>query len=165
MHNKQLKMVMVVGTLCEGWNWIRENLKALDHVFQLKEYKAQNGMKYKCMPFLVDSQELSDQEENAISTAWYLNNERETIKEKEEYKKMMIKKGYLQLDEELVKTAIKQNKRLELKASMTSDWFSLNMDNIYKPIEHEGRYYLMKPRARTRGFLLEKFQNAFCKLV
>jgi len=26
---------------CNGWDWIKDNLKELDHIFQTKEYKKQ----------------------------------------------------------------------------------------------------------------------------
>ena len=44
-------------------------------------------MKHKCMPFLLKNTELTEEEENAIGTAWYLNNHREREREQEAFAK------------------------------------------------------------------------------
>lgn len=69
----------------EWWDWIRENLKELDFVFKTEEYKKQNGIKYKCLPFLFNKEkdDISFLEEKVLEKIWYLNNERENIETKE----------------------------------------------------------------------------------
>ncbi len=74
------------GYDCKGWDWIKTNLEKLDYIFKTEEYKKCNGHKYKCMEFLEKG--LDEEEKRAISTAWYLNNDREDRKKKE----AMIKK-------------------------------------------------------------------------
>lgn len=86
------------GSNCSGWDWIRDNLGLLDDYFQREDYKVCNGMKYKCLPILSRGLSLSLDEENILSTAWYLNNERVHEKEGDNYGLMPLRaktRGYL----------------------------------------------------------------------
>lgn len=142
------------GTLCEGWDWIRDNLYLLDYVFQSPEYKTHNGMKYLCMPLLKGNEELSALEEQALGTAWYLNNQRETFKRREEHKNKMLKDGWLQLTSDAIKNAFDTGKRLHISGKQQNDWMSCTIDDVLKPfVDNEGRAWLMKPRAKRRGII------------
>jgi len=157
------------GTLCEGWDWIRANLHELDSIFQTAKYKEQNGMKYKCMPFLKSNAELSIDEESALATAWYLNNERKHRAGKEEYKQKMLSEGWEPLTEEIVKIASENKQKILVSATHRSDWLTTDVSNTYKPFifNRDGKemYGLMKLKARSRGYSLHQFDNAFCKLI
>lgn len=154
------------GQRCEGWEWIEKNLPLLDDVFQALEYKEQNGMKYKCMPFLVRGEDLTPEEENAIGTAWYLNNGRERKKEDAEHKAKMLAAGFIPLTEEVVKQAAADKKRLEVSAQKSFDWMTGKVEEIYKPfVDVKGTCWLMKPKARSRGYYLSQFEKAFCRVV
>ena len=42
------------GYSCNGWDWIRANIQRLDFIFETENYKKQGGMKYKCMPLILE---------------------------------------------------------------------------------------------------------------
>src|SRR3990167_9857449 len=88
---------------CEGWDWIKANIAELDFIFQTAEYKAQNGMQYRCMPLIVKKDTFAPVEQSALEVAWYINNGRENQRRKEEYATKMTANGYIKLDEEIVK--------------------------------------------------------------
>lgn len=151
--------------LCEGWDWIRENLSRLDSIFETEEYKKQDGMKYKCMPYLI-TEEMSEEEKYAIETAWYLNNKREKKREKAEYKNRMLAENYLPLNVEIVKKAFAEKKKILVVAKMSMDWLTNKIEEVFKPvISPDGQCYLMKLKARSRGYHITRFEDAFCKLV
>lgn len=154
------------GNRCEGWNWIRANLQELDHTLRLKEYEAADGMQYKCMPFLLADKTLTELEKDALATAWFCNNERVRREKANTNKVAMIEAGYQDLTEDIVKEAYAQEKKLLVIAKMSADWMTQKIENIYRPyIDRNGVCYLMKPRARSRGFHLTRFENAFCKII
>lgn len=153
------------GNICEGWDWIRDNLGILDDYFQREDYKACNGMRYKCMPILSEGLDLSNDEEKILSTAWYLNNKRVSERKKEEYQKRMLGEGWLPLTADIVKKAIEEDKRIELNAVSTNDWITIKVNEILKPHKIGDTYGLMPLRARTRGYSLSQFENAFVKLI
>ena len=151
---------------CNGWDWIRDNLQELNHIFQGEEYKKQNGMKYLCMPFLIKDIKLSFIEERAIGTAWYLNNQRRRDAEMEEHAEKMLAGGWSILDAEIVKKAFEVKRKLLINASMSCDWMTSKIDETYKPfVAENGDCFLMKPKARSRGFSLSRFKDAFCKII
>lgn len=151
---------------CNGWDWIRQNLSMLDFIFKTTEYKKHNGMKYLCMPLIRDQEELTELEENVLGTAWYLNNERERKEKQQAYDEKMSKEGYLKLEENIVKKAYQDKKRLEVIGKRTNDWLTIGIKEIYKPfVNHEGHCYLMRPKARSRGISIYSIENGFCKLV
>lgn len=84
------------GDRCNGWGWIRKNISELDYIFQTEEYKKQDGMEYKCMPFL-ETEDMSDLEKSAIGTAWYINNERISAQKEKEKQNKLKEKGYITL--------------------------------------------------------------------
>ena len=115
--------------------------------------------------YVMEKLNIKDDREN-VKTACYYSSCLLRQEKKEKHKDEMIKEGWLELNIDIVKEAIKQNKKLEIKATTTRDWLTSDMSNIYKPfIDNEGNAFLMKPRARSRGFMLHIFENAFCKLV
>ena len=154
------------GANCAGWDWIRDNLTTLDFTFDTDEYKNQKGFVSKCMTLIlshiIDADEV---ETDILRTAWYLNNEREHDKKKKEYALKMAEEGYIPLTAEVVEKAILEKKKIEVKATASLDWMSASINNIYKPSKFNGCYGLLKPKARSRGYRLSQFENAFCKLV
>jgi len=82
----------------------------------------------------------------------------------------MVAQGWRKLDKAAIDDALAAGKRLVVNATATNDWCNVKIDNIYKPhIFARGtdreQYGLMKPKARTHGYALYQFENAFCKLV
>lgn len=153
------------GNQCKGWDWIRNNLSLLDNYFQREDYKACNGMKYQCMPILSEGLSLSYDEERVLSTAWYLNNERDEKRAKEEYQKKMLADGWLPLTTEIVKKALEEDKKIELNAESTNDWMTVKVNKIFKPHKFGDNYGLMPLRAKTKGYSLSQFKKAFIKLI
>jgi len=78
----------------------------------------------------------------------------------------LIGQGYQPLTIDLVKSAIVQGKKLKVKARMDCDIFSANIEQVYKPfITNDDKAMLLKPRAKTRGYYLSRFSDAFAQLV
>ena len=77
----------------------------------------------------------------------------------------MQKAGLIELTFEVIEKAFKEKKKLKVVATMSSDWLSTGIDNIYKPYINDGIAYLMKPQARKKGIPLQRFENAFCRVV
>ena len=153
------------GNLCEGWDWIRENLHQLDNIFQSENYLSQKRYKHSCLPFLVTN-DMTELEKNALSAAWYLNNDREHKRKEKEYKEKMINNGFVKLTKEIVEKAYNEKKKILLNATSTNDWMTIKVDNIYKPYLFNGDTWgLMKPKARSRGYSLHQFDKAYCKLI
>lgn len=171
MNTKQFAQSAIkngyTDNLTEGWDWIRDNLSELDYIFSTPEYKEQKGMNYKCMPFLLKDNTLTDLEKRALDAAWYLNNERVREQEKADYKAKMFKDGWIELTEDVVKNAWANKKKIQVNASHSVDWMGYKIDNIYKPWvgETSNTVMLMKPKARSRGYYLSHFENAFCKII
>lgn len=151
--------------LCNGWDWIRNNISELDYIFQTEEYKQAQVYKTVKVEILTRGFDLTDEEINAIGTAWYLNNERETRRKQKEHREKMITEGWEPLTEEIVKKAYENKKKIKLNASMTSDWITVEIEKIYKPFYSGNFIGLMKPRARNRGYSINQFDNAFCKVI
>ena len=92
-------------------------------------------------------------------------------KQRAEAKKTeMIANGWRPLDKSAIDEALAQDKRLQLNAIANNDWFEVKIDKVYKPhIFAKGtdreQYGLMKPRAKSRGYSLNQFNEAFCKLI
>ncbi len=148
---------------CEGWDWIKDNLHLLDDIFQSPEYKSCGGMKYKCMPLFGELNRKADQ---VMSTAWYLNNQREKENKKRIHKEQMLKDGFLELTEEVFDKAIKEGKRLDVRAKKQGVLFTNGVNFILKPIrDYKGYAFLLLPKCTRKGFYLATLENAFCKLV
>lgn len=82
----------------------------------------------------------------------------------------MLAAGWRKLDKSAIDDALAQGLRLQVNATANNDWMTVKIDNIYKPhIFAKGtdreEYGLMNPKARTCGYSLNQFDNAFCKLV
>ena len=151
---------------CNGWDWIRENLSLLDDIFQKEKYKKQDGMKSLCMPLIIGKEKLTDLQQKALSTAWYLNNDRERKTKEMNYTIKMLKEGWLKLDENIVKKAYAEKKKLQVSGISECDWLSSKVEEIYKPyVDSKGDCFLMKPKARSRGFSIYRLKNAFCKII
>ena len=154
------------GSECKGWDWIRNNLSSLDDIFQSEEYKKCNGMKYKCMPLLLQQEELSQEEKSAIGTFWYLNNQRVHENRKKEFKNKMLLKGWIELTEDVIKKAFKDKNKVQITASIECDWLTNEIAGIFKPfVDNKGYCYIMKLRARSRGMSITGFKNAYCKII
>ena len=131
--------------LCEGWDWIRSHLSALDYIFQTEEYKKCNGMKYLCEPLLFEDDELSYEEQKVLNTSWYLNNER-VYKEKEERLiKEITADGYSNI------TNDKSYHNKKLKVAILTDETIVYWDTklFWAPVDNH--LMVLKPKCRRRG--------------
>ena len=154
------------GSECKGWDYINQNLSSLARIFKSEAYKQQNGMKYKCMPFLTNNQNLLPLEEFALATAWYLNNQAEHKNKEDEYKAKMSEDGWLKLTPEALKSTFTNKQKLRVKALLQNDWLNSGIDKVFKPfVNNEGHCFLMKPKARSKGLNLHYLKHAFYKIV
>jgi len=87
------------------------------------------------------------------------------MQEQKEYSDKMIAEGWEPLTEEIVKRAFELNKKVKIDATSTSDWITVKIEKIYKPFYSGNIIRLMKPKSRTRGYSVNQFDNAFCKLI
>ena len=86
-------------TGCKGWDWIRDNISELDYIFQSEEYKQQDGYIHKCLPIILkDCDDFTETEKDALNTAWYLNNERISAKEKQDKITKFNENGFFQIE-------------------------------------------------------------------
>lgn len=110
-----------------------------------------------------------EQKRNLKSLCYYAGCAVDKDKEKAN-KTAMIAAGWLILDKTTIDDALAQGKKLQVSTTSDNDWMTVKIDKIYKPhifakgTEKE-QYGLMKPKARTHGYALYQFNNAFCKLV
>lgn len=110
--------------------WIKNNVSELDYIFQTKEYKDCKGMNHTCMPILLKGSKYNELEESALSLAWFINNERESKKEKEQKILRYKNAGFVKIenDEKL------HNKKIEFVIDRSTEMFG-------GVIKYEGRLY------------------------
>jgi len=86
--------------------------------------------------------------------------------EKEDLKKEMIDNGYIPLTNEIAEKVCSENKKIQLTAMSTMDWLTHSYkDEIFKIKKTGDTYMLLKPRARSRGYYISRFENTFCKII
>lgn len=150
--------------LCGGWDWMEENLGALDYIFHTPEYRKQKGMKYLCMPFLIKAETAAEIE--VLETAWYLNNKREHALQKKEYAEKMTADGWMPLSQELIQRAFDEGKKIVLSGTMSQDCLTGHIEVTLKPVkQRNGSFFLLPPKAKRRGYSPSQFDNAFIKLM
>ena len=160
----------------EAWATAKDySRKAMPEVLALnKEYRAAFPDKYgynaDIVKFIVARCGVAAEYEDMLKTEVYLS-QHDIENEKQAAKQAaMIAAGWRVLDKAAIDDAIAQSKNLQVSATSQNDWMTIKVDKIYKPhIFARGtdkeQYGLMKPRARTHGYALYQFDNAFCKLV
>jgi len=134
-----------------------------------KEYRAANPDQYPynaaVKDFIVARAGVSPEYIEMLKTEIYLSQQDIENEIKEAKRVQMIAAGWRELNKEAIDEALKLGKKLQVSATATNDWATIKIDNVYKPHIFNGNYGLMKPRARSRGYYLHQFENAFCKLV
>ena len=121
----------------------------------------------KTIPELNDISE--EQYSRLKSHVYYSANKRRELKKKE-YRDNLIAQGWNILSPETVKEAIVHGRRLVVRYTTDSVFGGPSeQEKVFKPIEDKGRgrLFLMPPKARTKGYLLETFYdyNAMCMEV
>ena len=147
--------------LCEGWDWIRNHLSALDYIFQTDEYKNCNGMKYKCMPLIISDDKFNELEIRVLETAWYLNNEKTQEKEEMEKIQKLNEMGFnnIENDEKL------NGKKIEFIIDNSDELFG-GLNKLigklsWSPVDK--RLMAMKSKHRRRGYWIDK--NVYVKFL
>ena len=101
-----------------------------------------------------------------LKTEIYLSQQDIREEEKVAKENKMRAAGWLPLTKEMVDEALRQGKNLQVNAISENDWLTIKVDKVFKShIFGDGQYGLMKPRARTHGYALYQFDDAFCRLV
>jgi len=134
-----------------------------------KQYRKENPDKYgyndAIKNYIIDKENIPTELHSILSTQVYLSQKDLQEEKKAIYTEKMLQEGWLPLTEDIVKKAIEDKKKIQLSASHTNDWMTIKVDKILKPKCFNGKYGLMELKARTRGYSLYQFENAFCKIV
>ena len=120
--------------------------------------------------YIKEREQVNEDMVSYLDTEVYLARHDIRNEEKAERVRAMTAAGWRKLDKAAVDDALAQDKLLQVDAVASNDWFEVKIDKTYKPhIFARGtdkeQYGLMKPRARTHGYALYQFDNAFCRLV
>jgi len=115
--------------------------------------------------YILEKEKVDSDLERHLLTEIYLSQKKLEKVEKEEYKNKMIKNGWIELTEDIIKKAKEEGKKILVNAIAQNDWATIKIDKTYKPAVFGERLGLMDLRARTRGYNLSQFEDAFCKIV
>ncbi len=134
-----------------------------------KQYRKENPEKYgynaDIVDYIMKKENIAIELKDILESQIYFS-QRDLEKEKQnEYEAKMLKEGWMKLTEEIIKKALENKKKIVLNASHTNDWITQKVEKILKPSCFNGQYGLMELKAKTRGYSLYQFENAFCKLV
>lgn len=148
---------------------------AIEPVYQYNlQWREENPGKYpyndNIKEYIKEKESIPAELLEQLSMEVYLSQGQISRGEKDAYKQKMLAAGYLELNKEAVGKAITENKKLAVVAQATNDWMTMKIDKTYKPFvfnrgTDKESYGLMNPRARSRGYSLYQFENAFCKLT
>lgn len=109
---------------------------------------------------------LTDGQKDNVNRFIYVARQSLRKRKEKQRKERMLDDNWLVLDSDIVKKAFSEKKKLLVNASMDSDWITFKVDEIYKPfVTQEGQCYLLKPRAKSRGYHISRFENAFCRVI
>lgn len=163
--NEKLKQAAEAWAVKKDWK-----RRAMPEVLALnKEYRAAYPDKYPynadILEFIIAREGVAPEFEDMLKTEIFFSQRDIRNDGVEDQKAAMLAAGWRVLDQAAIDEALKQGKKLQVKATATNDWLTVKIDQVYKPHIFNGRYGLMKPKARSRGYGLEQFENAFYKLV
>ena len=130
-----------------------------------KDYPTEYGYNDNIVEYIMKKENIPAELKNITGIQVYFSQRDLEEKKKKEYENKMLLNGWSKLTEEIVKEAIEKNKKVELNAKTTNDWSTFKVNKVLKPHCFNGRYGLMETRAKTRGYSLSQFEDAFCKLV
>jgi hypothetical protein len=141
-------------TGCNGWNWIRENIKELDYVFQTEEYKNCKCFVSQCLPVLLGDDDLSELEKAVLHTAWYCNNERVYEQKKKDKIDKFNKDGFFNIEN----NEKFNGKKIEFIRDTSADFFGGLQKYTGKLVWSKMDKSLMcvPGKKRTRGWWLNK---------
>lgn len=96
----------------------------------------------------------------------YLSQHDITNEKRDAYKTTMLTNGWLELTNTEIKDAYNNGYLLEVSAELEWDWQHINLIGKYKPfVTQDGGCYIMKPRAKRKGYPVMYLKNAFCKII
>lgn len=139
---------------------------------EVLEYNKQYRLEHTTYPYndaikdyILEHEQIDADLIDMLKTEVYLS-QKDIQDEKEEiYKNKMIADGWIPLNETAIDQALTEHKKLHVIASANNDWMTVKINEIFRPHIFNGKYGLMKPRAKTLGYSLSQFDNAYCKLV
>ncbi len=152
------------GNSCKGWDWIRENISELDEIFQTKQYKDCNRFKSQCMRILLKNENFTELEERVLTTAWYLNNDREYKAEKEKKITEFNKNGFNIIDSD----KSLDGRKIEFIVDTSDEMFGrqVKFTGKLKWACVDKRLMAMKPRNRRTGWWVDSAnKNVYVKLL
>jgi len=146
------------------------NREAMPEVYQLtKECQAIDISIYRynsqIKDYILEKERIDTDLIKMLDTEIYLSQKQIDREKTETHKNKMLADGWMPLDKEAIDKAIVDKKKLRVNATANNDWATIKIDKIYKPHIFNDNYGLMDLRAKTRGYYLNQFENAFCKLV
>ena len=155
-------------SLGRGWNYLKDNIPMnLHQIVQTDEYKSIASLDQRVDLILtkINGDTLEIEERKQLKSFTYIQDKLEREERERVYNAKMIAEGWEHLTPEMVKQAKAQGKKIKVMAQATHDWLSVGIDKTYKPFVNGEQIALMDLRARTRGYHLRQFENAFCKLI
>lgn len=109
--------------------------------------------------------ELNEEEKDNLGTFVYIARHQLREIEQENKTNKLITHGWSKLTNEIAKEL--NGKKIKVLTSRDNDWLTIKIDDIYKVqvSGNDGSIWLMKPRARTRGYRLQGFNNPMYQLI
>jgi len=118
--------------------------------------------------YIIEKLELNldeNQAHNLGSFVYYVSQQRRK-EENLRHEKQMLSEGWEHLTVDILSKAMELKKKLRIKhISTNSLGFENQKDETYKPFFNGKQWFLMRPKARTKGLSLVYFDNAFAKLT
>jgi len=142
----------------------------LKAVFDLnRQYRKENPSAYgynaAIVDYIMEKENIPEDLKDILGTQVYFSQKDIERKKIEKYESKMLSEGWLKLTKELIQKALDEKKKILLSATHTNDWATSKVNKTLKPHLFNGEYGLMELRARSKGYSLNQFDNAFCKII
>jgi hypothetical protein len=153
----------------ESYGYMRKGNHLKEILDLNRQYRKENPTEYGYNSVITDyimgKEKLAEELKDMVETQVYFSQRDLRREEQNKHEQEMIADGWTKLTEDMVKTALENKKKIAISAKHTNDWVTFKVEKILKPHYFDGQYGLMELRAKTRGYGLYQFEEAFCKLV
>jgi len=138
-----------------------------------KEYRKINPNKYPynqaIKDFINQEYKISEENQDILATEIYLSQQDIKKEIKNQEIKEMQKEGFNQFlfdkSIQIIEKAIQENKKIQIKGIISSDWLNNSINQVYKPMHINNIYGLQKPHARKSYYNPIHFIDCYYKLV